>query len=134
MPERGDTVRLYVPDENESDAYVCSAVHEKHGQGIRTNPDHKIWRNKDGKEIKLTPDMILLTNNKGNYVKLSDAAGVQIQSNHSVNIKAGGRIQISSENAEIEVSATDRIRIRQGESEMLLQDGVKVTGAKINMM
>lgn len=134
MPERGDTVRLYVPDENESDAYVCSAVHEKDGQGIRSNPDHKIWRNKDGKEIKLTPDMILLTNNKGNYVKLSDAAGVQIRSNHSVNIKAGGRIQISSENAEIEVSAADRIRIQQGESEMLLQDGVKVTGAKINMM
>ena len=50
--------KLYFPTENEENAYVCSAVHENEGNGIRTNPENKIWRNKYGKEIRLTPDGI----------------------------------------------------------------------------
>ena len=134
MPEAGDKIRLYLPSYNEADAYVCSAVHENDEEGIRTNPEFKIWRNKYGKEIRLTPDSILLTNNKGNSVELSDKRGIQIKSSGSMYLKAGGRMQISSENAGIEMSASSRIRIQQGEAEMLLQDGVQVTGAKVNIM
>lgn len=134
MPEIGDRIRLYLPSEKEESSYVCSAVHEKKGEGIRTNPDNKIWRNKYGKEIRLTPDSILLTNNKGNSIKLSDESGIRIKSSGSVRIQADGRIQISSENAGIEVAASSRIRLQQGDTELLLKDGVQVTGAKINIM
>jgi len=134
MPEAGDKIRLCLPTFNEGEAYVCSAVHENEGDGVRTNCDHKIWRNKYGKEIRLTPDRIILTNNKGNSVELSDEQGIHIKSSGSVNLKAGGRIQISSENAGIEVAASSRIRLQQGESEMLLQDGVEITGTKVNIM
>lgn len=133
MPEIGDKIRLYIPAPDESDAYVCSAVHEQGGNGIRTNPEHKIWRNQYEKEIRLTPDKILITNNKGTSIELSDDSGIHIKSSGSVNIKAGGRMQISSESSGIELTASNRIRIQQGESEMLLQDGIQFTGAKVNI-
>ncbi len=134
MPEIGDRIRLYFPSEKEGDSYVCSAVHEKKGEGIRTDPDNKIWRNKYGKEIRLTPDSILITNNKGNSIEMLDKSGILIKSNGSVRLQANGRVQISSENAGIEVVASERIRLQQGDAELLLKDGVQVTGAKINIM
>lgn len=134
MPEMGDHIRIYLPSKQEENTYVCSAVHENKGEGIRTNPDHKIWRNKYGKEIRLTPDSILLTNHKGNSVELSDAQGIRIKSSGSVRIQADGRIQISSENAGVEVTASSRIRFQQGSTELLLKDGIQVTGAKTNIM
>ena len=134
MPEKGDSVRLCFPTDSEADAYLCSAVQEKEGGGIRVNPENKIWRNKYGKEIRLTPKGIRITNNQGNMVELSDEEGIRIKSSGSIFIKSDNRIQISSEASGIELSASGRIRLQQGESERLMQDGIKVTGAKVNIM
>lgn len=134
MPEIGDQVRLYFPSSNEGEAYVCSAVHEREGEGIRANPEHKIWRNKYGKEIRLTPDCILITNNKGNSVELSDHTGIHIKSSGSIQIKAGNRLQISSENAGIELTASNRISMQQGDSEIRMQDEISFRGPKVNIM
>ena len=46
MPEVGDKVRLYLPSEDEEDAYTISAVHEDEGTGLRDDPEHKIIINK----------------------------------------------------------------------------------------
>ncbi len=134
MPEIGDTVRLHIPSSNEAEAYVCSAVHENEGGGIRVNPQEKIWRNCHGKEIRLTPDRILMTNNKGTSIEISDSDGIHIKSSGAVNMKAQGRMQLSSENSGIELTASNRILIQQGQAEMVLQDGVRIRGAKVNIM
>lgn len=134
MPEIGDTVRLHIPSSNEAEAYVCSAVHENEGGGIRVNPQEKIWRNCHGKEIRLTPDRILMTNNKGTSIEISDSDGIHIKSSGVVNMKAQGRMQLSSENSGIELTASNRILIQQGQAEMVLQDGVRIRGAKVNIM
>lgn len=134
MPEIGDKVRLYFPSANEGEGYVSSAVHEKEGDGIRTNPENKIWRNKYGKEIRLTPDCILITNNNGNSVELSDNRGIHIKSNGSINIKAANRLQITSENSGIEFTASNRISMQQGDSEIRMQDEISLKGTKVNMM
>lgn len=133
MPEPGDKIRLYFPTSDESEAYVCSAVHEKEGAGIRTEPENKIWRNPYGKEIRLTPDGIFLTNNKGTSMELSDSKGIRIKSSGSVYLKASGRMQISSENAGIEVAASNRVRIQQRDTELVLQDGIQFTGSRVNI-
>lgn len=134
MPEIGDKVRLYIPASDEADAYVCSAVHENGGDGVRVDPDHKIWRNKYGKEVRLTPDEILITNNDGTSIELSDKKGVLINSSGSVNIKAGSRIYINSDSSGIEMTASNKICIRQGDNEMLIQDGIEFSGGMINIM
>ncbi|WP_313260164.1 phage baseplate assembly protein V [Lacrimispora sp.] len=133
MPETGDTVRLYFPSEDETNAYVISAFQENQGDGIRRNPDNKIWRNKKGKEIRITPDQILITNNKGMSVELSDRKGIKIVSDSSVSIKASDDICINSMNAGVELSASNSIVLRQGDTVMRMADGISFNGAKINL-
>lgn len=132
MPENGDKVRLYFPTEKERDAYAVSAYHE--GEAVlRTEPKRKFWRNKEGKEIQLSPDKILLTNNDGTYVELSDQKGVEIVSEGSVTLSAGGSLRISSTNASIELSAPNKIRLKQGETEMNLGGDLNMSGAQIKL-
>lgn len=133
MPEIGDTIRLYFPTEDETEAYVASAVHENQGNGVRTNPDNKIWRNKEGKEIRMTPDSIRITNNKGMSVELSDQRGININSNKSININADKGIRISSSEAGLELAASNRILLKQGETTMELANGIQLSGAKVNL-
>lgn len=133
MPEIGDSVRLYFPTEDEKEAYVSSAFHENQGGGLRTDPSHKIWRNKEGKEIRLTPDKVLITNNKGMSVELSDQSGIKIRSNASVTIDADNDISISSSSANLELAAANKITLTQGESRLELSDGIRLSGAVIKM-
>lgn len=132
MPEIGDTVRLYFPTNKEEDAYVASAYHEG-GAGLRTHPECKFWRNKEGKEIQLSPDRILLTNNDGTYIELSDDEGIEIVSEGSVTVRAGGSLSIISSDSSIEMSAPKKIRLRQGDTEMNLGGDLSMQGAKIRL-
>lgn len=132
MPENGDRVRLYFPTDKEQDAYAASAYHEGEA-ALRTEPGRKLWRNKEGKEIQLAPDKILLTNNDGTYVELSDQKGVEIVSGGSVTLSAGGSLRISSSNASIELSAPNKIKLKQGETEMNLGGDLNMSGAQIKL-
>ena len=132
MPEVGDKIRLYFPTEKEEDAYVISAYHEE-GAGLRTNPSRKFWRNREGKEIQLAPEKLLLTNNKGTYIELSDADGVKIVSSGSVVISAGEFLRISSSNSAIEMSAPDKVKLKQGDTEMKLGGDLDMSGAQIKL-
>ena len=132
MPETGDQIRLYFPAERETEAYAASAYHEGDG-GLRTNPACKFWRNKEGKEIQLSPDKILLTNNQGTYIELSDAEGIKMVSEGTVSIRANGTMFITSQNSSIELSATDKIRLKQGETEMKLGGDLYLTGAQVKL-
>lgn len=132
MPEIGDTVRLYFPGDREEDAYVASAYHES-GSALRTRPERKFWRNKEGKEIRLSPDSILLTNNDGTYIELSDDNGIEMISNGSISLRAGGNLSISSSGSSIEMNAPNRIRLKQGDTEMDLGGDLSMSGARIRL-
>ncbi len=132
MPEIGDTVRLYFPTNKEEDAYVASAYHEE-GAGLRTKPECKFWRNKEGKEIQLAPDCILLTNNDGTYIKLSDEEGIEIVSEGSVTVCAGGSLNITSSGSSIEMSAPKKIRLKQGDTQMTLGGDINMQGARVKL-
>ena len=133
MPEKGDRVRLYFPTENEENAYVCSAVHENEGNGIRTNPENKIWRNKYGKEIRLTPDGILISAGSGDYIELKDNEGVKIVSSGSIHIKARDTLEISSEDSNISIAAGKRIMLLQDGTQIILKDGISVSGDGVHI-
>ena len=132
MPEIGDQIRLYFPAEKETEAYAASAYHEGDG-GLRTDPSCKFWRNKEGKEIRLSPEKILLTNNNGTYIELSDAEGIKMVSEGTVSIRANGTMFITSQNSSIELSAPDKIKLKQGETEMELGGDLSMSGAQIKL-
>ena len=133
MPEPGDAVRLYFPTEDEADAYVTSAYQEDRGRGVRINPECKIWRNREGKEIRLTSDKVLITNNRGMSIELFDQQGIRIQSNASITVDADNDINIQSSCAGLELAASGKIELRQGDTKMELSDGIRLSGATVKM-
>ena len=133
MPEKGDSVRLYFPTENEENAYVCSAIHENEGDGVRTDPENKIWRNKYGKEIRLTPDGIRISAGTGDYIELKDDEGVKIVSSGSIHIKAKDTLEISSEESNISIAAAKRIMLLQDGTQIILKDGISVSGDGVHI-
>ncbi|MDE7477111.1 MAG: hypothetical protein K2M91_04025 [Lachnospiraceae bacterium] len=132
MPEIGDQIRLYFPTEKETEAYAASAYHEGDG-GLRTDPACKFWRNKEGKEIRLSPGKVLLTNNNGTYIELSDAEGIKMVSEGSVIIHANKSMSIASLSSSIELSSPNKIKLKQGKTEMKLGGDLYLSGSQIKL-
>ncbi|GLC81714.1 phage baseplate assembly protein V [Lacrimispora brassicae] len=131
MPEAGDRVRIYFPTKDEAEAYVISAYHEGNAE-LRQDPDKKFWRNKEGKEIQLTPEHILMTNNHGTYIKLDDD-GIEIRSEGSVSIRSKKNMNITSSSGTIELNASKKVRLKQGDTEMDLGGDLSLQGARIKL-
>jgi hypothetical protein len=132
MPEKGDKVRLYFPNEKEEEGYVISSIHvgTASGSSSRSNPDHKSISNKYNKQIELTPTSITMTNNNGLSVCLDDEEGIFIVSNKQVSIAADEDLMVSSTTGKLDLKATDSIVLSQGNSRLTLKDDVILEGAK----
>lgn len=127
MPEKGDSVRLYFPNENEAEAYVNSSVNEQSSNSsARSNPDEKSIKNKQGKEVLFQPDRLILTNNNGMSVKIIDDEGIIIESDKSITIRAKENIGIISMEQGVEMSAPEKIAFQQGSTMLELADDINV--------
>ena len=134
MPEQGDSVRLYFPNENEAEAYVNSSVNEQSSNSsARSNPDEKSIKNKQGKEVLFKPDRLVFTNNKGMSIEIVDDEGILIESDKSITIKAKENIGIISMEQGVEMSAPEKIAFQQGNTMLELADDINVQGGRVNM-
>lgn len=134
MPEKDDSVRLYLPSSNESDAYVTSAVHQKSSDtNARTNPDVKSLKTRFGKEIYFTPDRIVMTNNKGDHITIHDKSGISIESSKNITMRAKGDISLTSVEQTLTMNAADQIDIGQGGSRLVIDDDIAFKGGKLRM-
>lgn len=132
MPEIGDQVRLYFPDSIEENAFVSSSVHLL-GADNRNDPDLKIWKTKYGKEMRFSPDSILITNNNGLSIELSDADGIKMSSDKSIEIVADQDVSITSTSAMVEISALKKAVISQKGASITIQKDVIFKGAKVKI-
>lgn len=131
MPEVGDTVRLYVPDQ-ESRCLVVSSVH-KETDSARQNPDYKSFKTKYGKEILFTPDSILITNNQGMMVEMNDQEGITMTSDKDILIQAKDNMTIASGSASLLIAAEDIVQVKQGGTTMTLSDDIYFTGGEFRI-
>ena len=131
MPEVGDNVRLYVPDE-ENRCLVVSSVH-KETDAARQNPDYKSFKTKYGKEILFTPDSILMTNNQGMMVEMNDKEGITVTSDKDILIQAEENMTIASGSASLLIAAEDIVQVRQGGTTMTLSDDIYFTGGEFRI-
>jgi len=132
MPEVGDHVRLHVPSELESDAYVISAVHMGDSPD-RQNPDHKSIKTIYGKELLMTPDLIRMTNNQGVAIEIDDNVGIRIISEKDIQIQAASNITINSEDASLLMAGTQTVDITQRGASIHIDDDISFTGAKFRI-
>lgn len=146
MPEAGDKVRLYFPNEKEEEGYIISSINlgntgeNTSGAGgntgapaPRSNPDNKSISNKYNKQIELTPTSITITNNKGMSIIMDDAKGIDIVSDKEITILSEESLSVVSLNSKVNVEAIDAIELVQGNSKITMKDDVTIEGAKLNV-
>ena len=133
MPEEGDSVRLYLPNEKEKDGYIISAVHVPADGEARSTPDNKSLKSKYGKEVLFTPSLLRLTNNKGMTVEILDDEGIVISSDKAVKIEATEGVQITSLEQSVEIAAPESIELMQGKTTLTMKDDIHLNGAQVHM-
>lgn len=133
MPEIGDSVRLHIPTEDEATAYAVNSVHIKSNGTERQNPAYKSFMNKQGKEILMTPDSLIMTNNAGMSIEILDREGVRIISNKNILLEAEEDIEITSANSRLQLLANEEISLRQGDTQMCMDGGMRIDGARLNL-
>ena len=70
---------------------------------------------------------------QGTYIELSDSNGVEIVSGGPVVLSAGGALRISSASSGIELSAPNKVKLKQGDTEMSLGGDLNMSGAQIKL-
>ena len=133
MPEEGDSVRLYLPNEKERDGYIISAVHVPADGEARSTPDNKSLKSKYNKEVLFTPSLLRLTNNNGMTVEILDDEGIVISSDKAVKIEATEGVQITSLEQSVEITAPESIELMQGETTLTMKDDIHLNGAQVHM-
>jgi len=132
MPEIGDLVRLYLPNQKEEDGYIISAVHlDSSNPDLRINPDYKSLRNIHGKEVLFKPNSITVTNNNGMYFEILDEEGINIVSDKKVTIISDGAVTVVSTQADISVVAPEGILLEQGNTRVVLKENITESGAQV---
>jgi len=130
MPEKGDQVRIYFPDEYEKHAFVISAVHIGEQRGWKLNPEEKFIRTVDDKEILLTPEQIKVTNHKGMSITIDDEKGVSIRSNKDIQIYSGESVNLNSQEG-ITIEGGGGVFLKQNQNMIMIRDGILEKGNKV---
>ena len=128
MPEIGDTVRAYFPDEDESHGIAVNMVHLT--CGLREQPDIKFIRSPYEKEIRFEPGAIYITNHKGMSVVLDDKRGISIKSDSDIVVMAEGDINMHSGRT-MKVIGEEGVVASQGDNRIEIKDGIKQTARVI---
>ena len=140
MPEEGDRVRLYFPNEKEEEGYIISSIHVESSSGAgtgssapRSNPDNKSISTKYNKLVEMTPTTITITNNKGMTIKIDDEEGISINSDKNITIQSEEELSIKSRNSNMVVEAPESIELIQGSTKITMKDEVTVQGTKFKV-
>ncbi|WP_250278464.1 contractile injection system protein, VgrG/Pvc8 family [[Clostridium] colinum] len=143
MPEINDTVYIYFPTKEESEAMGISSIRvgDKDTDKIN-NPNIKYFRTIDGKEIKFAPDEILITCINGKekdtgedrvvYIKMNQNTGIEIISTQPILLKSGKEIRIEAEE-KIEIIANEEIKMNCKRSEIKLNSMIDIKGPEVRI-
>ena len=133
MPEIGDVVRLYFPDNEEKNSYVISSMHyDEVDSSKRSDPSVKSLSTKYGKEIVMSPGSVEIIGNGNLLMRMTDDGGIEVNSNKKIILDAKGDIEINS-GAKIQIKGHRGINLTQGEASMIIRDDITMSGGKVNV-
>ena len=129
MPEIGDAIRVYFPDNTESNGYVISSVNlESSDSSKRSDPSVKSISTKYGKEIIMRPGAIDIISG-GNSMSLNDNGGISISSGSSISM-SGSSINISG--GYVSISGGGGVKLSQNGASISIKNDIVMSGVKIN--
>lgn len=131
MPEVGDAIRLYFPDNEEKNSYAISSVNlQSRDEKRRSDPSVKNIATKYGKEIIMRPGAVEIIANGNLFMKLTDGKGIEIVSDQKIVLDAKKDIKISGET--ISITGKESIDLIQAGANINIKDDITMTGSKIN--
>lgn len=140
MPEKGDTVVVKFPIDEDSSAIARSSVstylppNENMSSDKMANPNVRYIRNIHGMEIIMTPTSVIITSAGGGTVTLNENGQINVTAKNEINIKsdkdiaitAAGNMNIHAGNS-IELNSADK-----GIVKITGQDGkVEIKGEEV---
>ena len=128
MPEVGTSVHLYLPKQNETEAYVRGINRVDGGQNPKTqDPTIKYFGTIDGKEMKLAPqELTFSTIEEKLHMKLTHGGGVEITSPENIRLYTGK--DFYSESATVEVKSQDKIVLSTRQTNIIVDNIVHIRG------
>ena len=143
MPEVDDTVYIYFPTKEESDAVGISSLRiGDKGTDKINNPAIKYFRTIDGKEIKFSPNEILITCINGKdrdtgedrviYIRMNQNTGIEIISTEPILLKSDKEIKMEAEE-KIEIIAGEEIRMNCKRSQIKIDTEVDIRGPEVRI-
>ena len=126
MPEKGDHVLLYVPDEYEKNAVITAAVRKEiKGSDKVSDPKIKYFRTKYGKEIAFKEKEIMITGKDDQVlIKINEEDGIELLSKHDVKVNSKKKIKLDAKKA---------IEMKCKGSKIKLDGKVNVQGSEVTI-
>lgn len=128
MPEKGGKASLYIPESDESQAYVIGLKQDSGKKKInKENPETKHFITKRGKGMEFTPHALSFraAGNKIN-IQLSDRAGVNIRSSRGIKIEAGQSLMLTANR--VNVKSKERIVFATDSASIIVDDPLQIKG------
>lgn len=133
MPENGDAIRLYFPDNVEKNAYVISSVDLKsRDTAKRSDPSVKSIGTKYGKQLVMEPGCVSIIAGSGMSVKMNDGGGIVIKSDKKIILDAQDDIEINGK-AKVSISGDSGVDLKQNSANLSILDDVTLTGGKVKI-
>jgi hypothetical protein len=133
MPEVGDVVRLYFPDNEEKNAYVISSANlQSSNSEKRSNPSEKNIGTKYGKQIVMKPGAVEIIGNGNLLMRLTDDGGIEVKSNKKIVLDAQQDIEING-GGKVSIQGSSGVALTQGSANINVQDDVTMSGGKVKI-
>ncbi|APC40587.1 contractile injection system protein, VgrG/Pvc8 family [Clostridium estertheticum] len=133
MPEVGDVIRLYFPDNEEKNAYAISSANLKSSNSEkRSDPAVKSIGTKYGKQVVMKPGAVEIIGNGNLLMRLTDDGGIEINSDKKIVLDAKEDIEITG-GGKISIQGGNGVDLTQGGAKINIQDNVTMSGGKVKI-
>lgn len=133
MPEVGDAIRLYIPDNEEKNAYAISSVNlESSNSQKRSDPSEKNIGTKYGKQIVMKPGAVEIIGNGNLLMRLTDDGGIEVKSNKKIILDAKQDIEITG-GGKVSIQGSTGVALTQGAANINIKDDVTMSGGKVKI-
>ncbi|AIQ14229.1 contractile injection system protein, VgrG/Pvc8 family [Paenibacillus durus] len=132
MPEEGDEVRLYFPDEQEHHAFAASSVDIASSDPVkRSDPSVKSISTKYGKQIVFKPGAVEIIGSGQLLMRLTDEGGIEINSDKKIKLHAEGDIEIQG--SKVFIEGQEGVDLIQAGATLQIMKDVTLSGGKVNI-
>lgn len=133
MPEVGDAIRLYFPDNEEKNAYAISSVNLKSSNSKkRSDPSVKNIGTKYGKQLVMKPGAVEIIGGNNLLMRMTDDGGIEIKSDKKIILDAQDDIEIKGK-AKVSIKGDEGVDLTQNSANLAIKDDVKMTGGKVKI-